>query len=252
VNSKSLLTAFLPVILIGGLILASAMHFGTVQAASDIPKPSIPEFTLKFVDNSYDVPTTYSVDPYTGKNITHAGYRVENKSIEITVKNQPFTMYKLDNEQYANLFYNVSYRGHYGGGWEYFSWDRNKEWFITQSDSEYTVISFYHVPSEGVMDFRVQAQIGYFTYYYMPFKVYEFHGETSGWSETQTITIGESLTPTPSPETTPTPPNMGPTSPPNHEPLLPPEQLGIIVGVAIAVAVIGAGVSLLLYLIKRK
>jgi parallel beta-helix repeat protein len=59
-------------------------------------------------------------------------------------------------------------------------------------------------------------------------------------------------TPTPSPETTPTPSNMGPTSPPNHEPLLTPEQLGIIVGVAIAVAVICAGLGLLIYFIKRK
>ena len=28
-----------------------------------IPKPSVPEFTIELVDNSYDVPTTYSVDP---------------------------------------------------------------------------------------------------------------------------------------------------------------------------------------------
>ncbi|MCW4044727.1 MAG: hypothetical protein NWE94_04325 [Candidatus Bathyarchaeota archaeon] len=159
------------------------------NAESSIPKPSVPEFTVKYVDNSYDVPPTYEVDPYTGKNITHAGYRVENKSIEITVRNQPFTPYRLDNEHYVNLFYNISYRGHYGEGWEYSAYDRNTEWFITQSDSEYTVISFYPVPTEGVMDFRVQAQIGYFTYYYMPFRVYEFHGETSGWSDIQTITI---------------------------------------------------------------
>lgn len=51
---------------------------------------------------------------------------------------------------------------------------------------------------------------------------------------------------------TPTPPNFGPTSTPSHEPLLTPEQLGIIVGVAIAIAVICAGVGLLIYLLKRK
>jgi parallel beta-helix repeat protein len=61
-------------------------------------------------------------------------------------------------------------------------------------------------------------------------------------------------TPTPLPAITPTPtpPNMGPTSPPNHEPLLTPEQLGIIVGVAIVVAVLGAGLGLLFYFKKRK
>ena len=53
-------------------------------------KPSVPEFTVKLEDHSYDVLTTYSIDPYTGENVTHAGYHVENKTIEVTIKNQPF------------------------------------------------------------------------------------------------------------------------------------------------------------------
>lgn len=76
--------------------------------------------------------------------------------------------------------------------------------------------------------------------------------ETSGWSNTQTLIVGGSQTLTPSPETTLTPPKMGPTSSPNQEPLLTPEQPGIIVGTAIAVAVICAGLGLLIYFIKRK
>ena len=51
-DKKSPLSAFLTVILIGGLALANAMRFGTVQAStgfSGIPKPSIPEFTLQYV-----------------------------------------------------------------------------------------------------------------------------------------------------------------------------------------------------------
>jgi hypothetical protein len=36
VVKKSLLSAFLAAILIGGLVLASAMHFGTVQAATEV------------------------------------------------------------------------------------------------------------------------------------------------------------------------------------------------------------------------
>jgi parallel beta-helix repeat protein len=61
-------------------------------------------------------------------------------------------------------------------------------------------------------------------------------------------------TSSPSPATTPTstPPNMGPTSPPSQEPLLTTEQMEIIAGVAIAAVVIGAGLGLLIYLIKRK
>ena len=73
-NKKSPSSAFLAVILIGGIFLASAMRSGTVQASTGgigIPKPSVPEFTVALVDTSYDVPTTYSTDPYTGKQLTH-------------------------------------------------------------------------------------------------------------------------------------------------------------------------------------
>ena len=42
--------------------VAGTMHFGTVQAESSITKPSVPEFTVKLIDSSYDVPTTYSID----------------------------------------------------------------------------------------------------------------------------------------------------------------------------------------------
>jgi hypothetical protein len=60
-------------------------------------------------------------------------------------------------------------------------------------------------------------------------------------------------TPTPSPEPTLTPPNRGPTSPPSQENLLTQEQTVIVIlGAAVTVAVIVAGLGLLVYLIKRK
>jgi hypothetical protein len=97
VNKKSPSSAFLTAILIGGLVLASAMRFGTVQAATDvsgIPKPSVPEFTLRYIDLSYDVPPTYGIDQFTGKNvITQEGYHVDNQSIAFKIKNHPFTSY---------------------------------------------------------------------------------------------------------------------------------------------------------------
>lgn len=96
-DKKSLLSVFFIAILIGGLILAYAMRFGTVQASADvsgIPKPSVPEFTLKYLDYSYDVPPTYGIDQYTGENVTvKYGYHVDNRSIEFTFKNQPFAPY---------------------------------------------------------------------------------------------------------------------------------------------------------------
>ena len=66
-DKKSPLSAFLTAILIVGLVLASAMRFGRVQAASGIPKPSVPEFTLELVGPPFHVNTTYSLDPNTGQ-----------------------------------------------------------------------------------------------------------------------------------------------------------------------------------------
>lgn len=64
--------------------------------AQSIPTPSVPEFTVKFVNASYEVPTSYSTDPYTGQNVTHSSYFVENSSIELTITNQPFVSF-IDN-----------------------------------------------------------------------------------------------------------------------------------------------------------
>ena len=123
-----------------------------------------------------------------------------NETIEVTIKNQEFTPYSIDNQHTIYLFYNVSYKGHYGGEWTYYpsgSYGRHSTAAtrIYQSNSDYTVVSF-SAPSEGEMDFRVQAQIGYYTESKLyiivpgaPFSEYTFHGEVSGWSNTQTITI---------------------------------------------------------------
>ena len=260
----SLLSAFLAVILIGGLVLASAMRFGTVQASTDvsgIPKPSVPEFTLKFVIDFRDVAPTTTIDPYTGKNITHPGYVLYYRTIEIKVRNQPFSPYTDANGNYINVYYNVSFKGHYGDTWSHYP-DSTYMDLFNASDSEYTVIpmSLGNYPSirDGdQLDFRLEALIGHYNYnrspsgtdYITGFSVYE----TSGWSNTQTITISESQTPTPSPATTPTqPPSpvITPTPTPYQEPQQTEQE--IIIGAAIAAAVIGAGLGLLIYLIKRK
>jgi hypothetical protein len=280
---KSLLGAFLTAFLITGLISASAMRFGTVQAftVDSINKPSIPEFSVRILAHPYDVPpkTTTTIDQYTGKETTttQPGYHVENKSIEIKIKNQPFTPYNLTTytrynhetgESYSyesthtiNLYYNVGVKGHFGNDWtsvgSIYSYPEGPQ-SNAQLDSEYTVIEIEadDYPEEAVLDFRVQALAGYYVPYGRSVVIfgYDFYGQESDWSAIQTLTIGESQTPTPSPATTatPTPPNIGPTAPPPTEPLLTPEELEIMVGVIIAVAVLGAGLGLLIYLIKRK
>lgn len=68
------------------ILVASSLLLAPLANAQTTPKPSVPEFTLKYVDNSYDVPstTTSTTDPYTGKTITTTtpGYRIEKKPLK--------------------------------------------------------------------------------------------------------------------------------------------------------------------------
>jgi len=128
----------------------------TVQAA---PKPSVPQFSIKFIDNSYDVPasTTTIIDPYTGKEstATQRGYRVDNRSIAVTIKNQPFTPYTDENGNKNYLYYRVEVKGHFGEDWWAFG-----SAYIAQSSSEYTVVLQGVTYAAGSqLDFRVIAVI---------------------------------------------------------------------------------------------
>ena len=178
------------------VLAVSSLIMVSPAFAQSIPKPSVPEFTLKFVAHPYDVPPTYGIDPYTGKNVTITeGYHVLNKTIEVTVRNQPFNTY--------SLYYNVSMKGHYENDWTYFP---NGDKCYPASNSDYTVITIseYYSRPAGVgevtdpiqIDFRVEALIGYYTRIYGDYvfpigQTYHdvFNGETSSWSNTQTLTL---------------------------------------------------------------
>jgi hypothetical protein len=233
--------------------LATAVLFGTVSASMDVP-----EFTLKYADYSYDIPpkTTSTTDPYTNETITTTipGRHVENKTIEATINNNIGASY-----------YNFRYKGRYTDKWSYYPFDPNASlpYFLSDSysvpyeasNSTYTVAAlpsyfFKDVSEGGEVDVQVQALFGDFRaepfgHLFLPQPTYDFYfeGTTSDWSETQTITIGESLNPIPSPTSTP-------TSTPYQESQQ--TELEVIIGAVITVAVIGAGLIFLLYLIKRK
>jgi hypothetical protein len=210
---------------------AGTMTFGIVHATL-----SVPEFTVKAVAHPYDVPTTYSTDPYTGETITHEGYHVENKSIEVWIKNIPFTPYNDTEGHEVNLYYSVRAKGHFEEDWStpttYSGSDSAER--IPPSTSEYTVLSLvnYYNPNAQV-DYQVEAFVGHFyTVYYppghaiaYPFPAFQVD-ETSGWSSTQTLTFSENQTPN------------------SHQEM--------VIGVAIVAAVMVAVVVFLVYLIKRK
>ena len=239
-------------LLIAVLVLSSSVMVGSAFAQT-IPNPSVPEFTV------------------TGQSISGWGDS-ERVRIAFTIKNQPFTPYTEPDSSSVDLFYNVSWKGHDAKTWIYYHHNIYQVDYFKATSSNETFILLDLSGSElggmyggGQADIRVQALIGGYIYSrkpYYPMDVYdvEFTGQTSDWSKTQTITIPEGQKPTPSPTTTPTsthssaatftPPQTSP--PPTTYPSARLTELEIIIGVAIAVAVIGAGLGSLIYLIKRK
>jgi hypothetical protein len=223
-------------------------------SAQSIPTPSVPSFSLRFNQASYNV-----VDPYTG-----ASEQVDNSTIDIIVKNQPFnTIYDSVDNITTSLYYNVQVKGHYTESWTEVYSQINYTYLGTtwatwynypvQSNSEYTIISLPANYSAGSqVDFRVQAVIANETEEYIPDfiiinpftsgtytpETVMFIVQTSDWSNPQTITI-----PTSSTSTSPTP-TLSPT------PTVPefPSILIFIVPIFLVVV----AVSLLLYVRKRK
>jgi hypothetical protein len=207
--------------MVGGLFLASAMRFGTVQAStgdSGIPKLSVPEFTVEFGNYVY---------------------------LEVRIKNQPLASYH-DNISNA-FYYNIRAKPHSSEQWT--GLYHAEDGYATPSDSEYTVITVGYleengislwaqtrkildVPSSDQVDFQVEAMIGHLARAGgPPFFDWQLVGETSGWSVTQTIPI-----PTPSPAPTPS--------------LATPERDNAILGLVILALVVGA-VLLSIYFKER-
>lgn len=194
-------------LLVALLVSSLAMVLFSGAQAQPIPKPLVPEFTIKLVEHPYDVAPVTTTDPYTGKTVTqHQGYHVENKSVELTIKNQPLPQLNYENQ--VHLYYNISYKGSFETEWRYVGWfDSSTGWFFTQSGSDYTVISLDILPDEGKMDYRVQAQIGSYTEIFYPMQFmdthyYTFNGEVSGWSSTQTIEVPAISQSNPTPSST--------------------------------------------------
>ncbi len=168
------------------------------------PKPAIPIFTLKYVDNSYGM----------------AGDFVQNKSIEVTIKNQ-LSVYVL--------CYNINSKSHLSENWTTYEYYNNSSYLTPQlfipnrllaSNSTMTVLVFGFEGNNGSdsynlilgkvhdvvpIDFQVQAYIGN----WFPGRVvnatasidyYLLNIDAIGdWSNTQTITTNSISSSSPSP-----------------------------------------------------
>ena len=175
---------------------------------------------------------------------------MQNISIKLIIKNQPFSAYKDTNGNNINLWYNVSSKGHYGDYWRYFP----AGYYFEATDNEYDIIDFglssnngsdYYAwkiggaTVGGQVDFQVQAFIGFQTtlkttptqFDPRTYDCYLYTGETSDWSSTHTITIGQnsSTMPTisPSPSSAITDPFASSTQNPTATPQQPSTQRGL-------------------------
>jgi hypothetical protein len=259
------------------LLAASAMLIVELASAQSMPKPSVPEFTIKLVDDSYDEPAKTITDPYYGNTTTIPSSHVERYTVVLSIKNQ------AHDPNYAFL-YDVRIKGHFENQWtslfDYYKEDASSftsdVWAVpggyrpySSSDSGYTVVIYglvehphdywltHSFPVGAQVDFSVRASIYNVTRPPSGVKyqstAYDLMG-ASDWSNTQTITIGEN-TVTPVPTVMPTNVPFSTPSNPTVTPQQPPNQTGdffamnwaqiVIVVMAVALVVMGAGLVLL-------
>ncbi len=153
------------------MILSSSIAiFSTLPSAKAetvIPKLPVSEFTLKFEAHPYDVPPTYAIDRYTGKNaITNTGCHVENKSIVVTIKGitvntQAFTDYLNGTDFW--LSYNVRVKGHFEEGWT----ELSNLAHSLQTIFDYIITIPVEYPLEAQVDFQVQTVVEYNTWVFV-------------------------------------------------------------------------------------
>ena len=189
---------------------ANAQDGQTPNYLDYIPTPSVPEFSLNFVQSSYNQIVT---DPYTGTQTTH---QVDNSTIEIIIRNQPFTPYDYGwtiKGQVVNrstsLWYDVQTKGHYVHDWSglYFYTSVPTDANTQSNFSNYTTItieqSLANYPANGKVDFRVRAMAGGYFPPVLSSMInlgLNFISKNSSWSDAQTVTIpATSISPTATP-----------------------------------------------------
>lgn len=190
VLTNILLSFFIIGVCFGFFLNVHVIYSADVEVNNELVFPT---FSLKYVAYPYDVPetTTTTVNLYTGEETTTTtpAFHVENRSIEISIKNQPFTSYVDADGNEINLYYGVQIKGHFENEWRPLI-----EHHLVEKNLEYTVLSVEaNYPEGGQVDFKVQTMSGY-KYDVLAGRpsipLYDVAVvKTSGWSNTQTLTI---------------------------------------------------------------
>jgi hypothetical protein len=200
----TLLTKKTTLMLIFSLTVLSTLLIEPCVAPITIPnKPKEgPEVVSVVIHNApiWSPPVT-NTNPYTGEVLsTQPGYSYHNGTLEMTIKNRPFTPYTDTNGNTINTYYCIFYslpNDFYSGwrGYQHFSYDDSATlpFTVYQSDSDFTTIIFKYFVTvkpdnygsfdggfsfHGVVSFRIQTvEEGYF----IRGKAYE--GVGSAWTE---------------------------------------------------------------------
>ena len=196
------------------LCISILVIFGNVTAQT-VPKPYLPEFTIEMVGPSFDIPPSYSFNPNTGLFDANEGYHIQYSTVNVVIKNQPFS----NQTNYDYFYYNVRIKPHnYPDSYWHELFYAGVDGYPIQTQSDYTVIplsvegsqvNWGIIPTGETTDIQVEAMIGHIgrnnTMFPYPYP-YVFFGETSGWSNTQTVTLPEkvpfsasNISPSPSP-----------------------------------------------------
>jgi len=180
-----------------------------------IPTPSVPQFTLMLVNDShYTQPTTTTTtNPYTGEptTTTTPSQYVQDEYIEVKIQNQSFTPLSIADYVY-NLYFDVQTKGHFSEDWTAYN---SGEGYSAEENytAQYTTVELYYnnIPPAGLIDFQVQAIIGY-VHAVVPVIVQEewvLSGQAGGWSNIETINVTDGsvfvtsfINPTPTPALT--------------------------------------------------
>ncbi len=187
------------VILTSGFLLANPAH---AQYS-----PPVPTFSLKFDNESYDVPATS----------TTQAYHVNKEFIDVIIKNDnTYSFYAVVNESLVKQYYNIRVKDH-SKTWANCTVSPN----LAPSNSNYTIVKFGlgsvnpdpggfsiwigNITNGNQVDFQVQGVNGFYTKltqenppcWRLPqFSIFNETG-ASGWSGTQTINTLEASASTP-------------------------------------------------------
>ena len=190
-------------LLITMLAVSSLITIKSALAQSGVTNPSIPAFDVTLQTHPHYFPPTYGVDPSTGKAVmTKEGYTEIAKWVGVQIGGQPFTRYNNSAGQLISLYYDVRWKGDHDSFWQTFPYEDGMQYYrdaaepwTPQAVGVYFSIGFKGIegpsnmklldPTSSKIDFQVQALIGYYDSNDF------FVGQSSGWSNTQTLTISD-------------------------------------------------------------